>query len=180
MGWRAERVGRRGLVVLGVAGLVGVVLAVHGYGQGALPGAGTTGLVGPSRSPASSATPAGHRTRPASGASGGAARSGGQKLGPTLASTPYAAYAFEIYPATPSAQARLAMTGFRVQVTAHGATITVRVSEAGSPGAQTSTYAAGDRVYFVETSLGDDSGDADYNLGDDGLVVTDATGRIVE
>jgi hypothetical protein len=32
----------------------------------------------------------------------------------------------------------------------------------------------------IEASLGDDSGGSDYNLGDDGLVVTDATGRVVQ
>jgi hypothetical protein len=35
-------------------------------------------------------------------------------------------------------------------------------------------------VYVVESSPGDDSGSSDYNLGDDGLVVTDAQGRIVQ
>jgi hypothetical protein len=35
------------------------------------------------------------------------------------------------------------------------------------------------RVYVVEASLGDDSGNSDYSLGDDGLVVTDAQGRII-
>jgi hypothetical protein len=33
-------------------------------------------------------------------------------------------------------------------------------------------------VYVVEVSLGDDSGGTDYNLGDDGLVVTNAQGRL--
>jgi hypothetical protein len=32
---------------------------------------------------------------------------------------------------------------------------------------------------FVVASLGDDSGNSDYSLGDDGLVVTDAQGRII-
>jgi hypothetical protein len=40
-------------------------------------------------------------------------------------------------------------------------------------------YPHGARVYVVEASFGDDSGNSDYNLGDDGLVVTDAQGRIV-
>jgi hypothetical protein len=31
----------------------------------------------------------------------------------------------------------------------------------------------------IEASLGDDSGTGDYNLGDDGIVVTDAHGRII-
>jgi hypothetical protein len=40
-------------------------------------------------------------------------------------------------------------------------------------------YPGGVRVYVVEASMGDDSGNLDYNLGDDGLVVTDAGGRII-
>ncbi len=40
-------------------------------------------------------------------------------------------------------------------------------------------YAGGAKVYVLETSLGDDSGYEDYNLGDDGLVVTTAQGQIV-
>jgi hypothetical protein len=35
-------------------------------------------------------------------------------------------------------------------------------------------------VYVVEASLGDDSGNTDYNLGDDALVVTDAKGGIIQ
>jgi hypothetical protein len=34
-------------------------------------------------------------------------------------------------------------------------------------------------VYVIEASLGDDSGSTDYSLGDDGLVVTDASGGII-
>jgi hypothetical protein len=41
-------------------------------------------------------------------------------------------------------------------------------------------YPLGARVYVVEASLGDDSGNSDYNLGDDGIIVTDAHGRIVQ
>jgi hypothetical protein len=40
-------------------------------------------------------------------------------------------------------------------------------------------YPLGEHVYVVEATMGDDSGNSDYNLGDDGLVVTDAQGRIV-
>ena len=35
-------------------------------------------------------------------------------------------------------------------------------------------------MYVVEASLGDDANNSDYNLGDDGLVVTDSSGRIVQ
>jgi hypothetical protein len=41
-------------------------------------------------------------------------------------------------------------------------------------------YSGGVRVYVVEASLGDDSGNLDYSLGDDGVVVTDTQGRIVQ
>ncbi|MGD0321783.1 MAG: hypothetical protein ABSC00_09325 [Acidimicrobiales bacterium] len=55
------------------------------------------------------------------------------------------------------------------------------VSAAGSTqGAQTSTYPVTDHVYFIEASFGDDSGNSEYNYGDDGVVVTDASGRIVQ
>ncbi len=49
----------------------------------------------------------------------------------------------------------------------------------GQPAAAPHLYVGGARVYVVEASLGDDSGNADYNLGDDGLVVTNAQGRIM-
>jgi hypothetical protein len=35
-------------------------------------------------------------------------------------------------------------------------------------------------VYVIEASMGDDSGNSDYSLGDDGLAVTDSQGRIVQ
>jgi hypothetical protein len=162
--------------VLGVAGMIGIVLAIHGYGRGAVPGTAGTGTLRPS---APVTTASGDRARPTSQA-GGAPKARPQKLGPLLSSTPYAPYAFEIYPTSPSGQAQLAMTGFKVQITRGQSTITVRVSTTGSPGGQSSTYAASDRVYFIETSLGDDSGDVDYNVGDDGLVITNSAGRIVE
>jgi len=41
-------------------------------------------------------------------------------------------------------------------------------------------YQGGARVYIVESSLGDDSGNTDYSLGDDGLVVTSPDGRILQ
>ena len=49
----------------------------------------------------------------------------------------------------------------------------------GQPASPPHLYAGGTRVYVLEAALGDDSGSADYNLGDDGLVVTDAQQRVV-
>jgi hypothetical protein len=89
--------------------------------------------------------------------------------------------AYELYPAGPSATARQALAGFDVTTTRQGSTVvvTVDVLGAGQP-PQRRVYPASDRVYFLEANFGDDSGNAEYNLGDDGLIVTDATGRIVE
>jgi hypothetical protein len=50
----------------------------------------------------------------------------------------------------------------------------------GSQPPVTKSYPASDHIYFVEANLGDDSGNSDYNLGDDGVVVTDASGHLVQ
>jgi len=42
------------------------------------------------------------------------------------------------------------------------------------------TYPAADHIYFVEENFGDDSGNSEYNFGDDGLLVTDASGHVVQ
>jgi hypothetical protein len=178
----AERVGRRGALVLGVAGVIGVALAVHGYGRGVVPAGSVVtptthaAAAAPTTTTTSGATATRSTTPPSSTTTSAPA----QKLGPLLSSTQYAPYAFEIYPATPSSQARLAETGFHISVTSGPTKITVHVTVSGSSAAQNSSYALGDRVYFVETTFGDDSGDSDYNLGDDGILVTDPNGRIVQ
>jgi hypothetical protein len=65
-----------------------------------------------------------------------------------------------------------------VKVTRQGSGIEVNAGAAGQPTGAPHFYAQGAVVYVVEASLGDDSSNTDYSLGDDGLVVTDAQGRI--
>lgn len=199
-----ERVGPRGLALLGAAGVLGLVLAVHGYGNGAVVAGGTlgTGSVVTGSAGGGTATSSPTTTKPSSG--GGSTSGGGttttdpssgstttttkpssggtkQKLGPPLASAQYANYAYQVYPGPLSSQAKTATTGFTVKVTPSSGTIHVSVSAVGTSSApQTSSYPTGDKVYFVETTLGDDSSDTDYNFGDDGVVVTNAKGRIVK
>lgn len=187
MRFGTERVGVRGLAVLSAAGAVGVVLAVHGYGHRSL----VAGTELPVSAPAKvttaqqprtkSTTPAGTSSTQPSGTTSTTTGSN-QKLEPLLSPTQYASYAYQLYPGQESNQARLATAGFDVKVTPSSAgTIAVSVSGAGTnQGAQTSSYPASDHVYFIEASFGDDSGNSEYNGGDDGLVVTDATGRIVQ
>ncbi len=207
--WRLgpEQVGPRGLSLLAVVGLVGVVLAVHGYGHGALIAAGPGGVGAPTPAAGShSSSTTGSHARSATGsharsAAGSHARAGAkshsgsassaakstsakaasQKLGPLLSSTQYAPYSYQVYPGPESSRARLATAGFTIQVTPHSGALDLSVSASGSgQGAQTSTLPAGDRVYFIEATFGDDSGSADYNFGDDGVVVTNPHGYVVQ
>lgn len=194
-----QTLGTRGALILGAAGLLGVVLAIHGYGHGTAAASGTGGIINaagqptasksttprsPSTTtsrPSSTSTTTSHPSSTSTTKASSSSASSGQKLGPSLSSTQYAAYAYQVYPAPVSSQASLATTGFDVHVTPSGNSIVVHVAVAGSSQAvNTATYPAGDHVYFVETSFGDDSGNTDYSFGDDGVLVTNANGRIVK
>lgn len=172
---RYRSVGPWGLTLLVVASVVGVLLASHGWTH-----RGTNGGVGSlgGQSGAAHTTPATSSTS-APPRAGPTANSGGGAPGPLLTSQPFAQYSFVIWPGTPSVSAKAALAGLSVNVhqQASGLSVTAAVNgqQAGSP----HFYPKGVRVYVVEASMGDDSGNSDYNLGDDGIVVTDAQGRIV-
>jgi len=187
-----EPVGRWGVALLAVTGIVGVLLAWHGWtGRSAAVApslAGKTATGGPAHStpgataspahaPASSA-PAPASSPPASPATS-PAPAASAKAGPLLSSEPYASVTYQVWPGPPSAAATQALTGLKIAVHRHGTGLLVTAGVIGQPPAAPHLYAGGARVYIVEASLGDDSGNSDYSLGDDGLVVTNAQGRIV-
>jgi len=188
---RAGVVGPRGLTLLAVTAIAGLVLAIHGWAQhsaggplGSLSGSSTparrpagtapSGSVpaasAPSYGPSASTPTAGPPVRPRTPAS---------SPGPPLTSQPFATYAFVIWPGTPTSAAQAALTGLSVRVRQEGTGLSVTASVNGQPAGTAHFYPGGEHVYVVEASMGDDSGSSDYNLGDDGLVVTDAQGRIV-
>lgn len=170
-------VGVRGLAVLAATGVVGLILGMHGWSArhvGLV--AGTGGGLGARNATAPPHRPA--RQHPSAGPVTTPSPSGGG-TGPLLSSEPYASYAYQVWPGNPGAAARQAMTGLTISVTPRGGGITVKAGANGQP-QDTHTYPRGAKVYVVETALGDESGNSDYNLGDDGLVVTDAQGRIVQ
>jgi len=187
MGIAGKVVGPRGLALLAVTAVAGIVLGVHGWSArhtglapGSLagrtqPAAGATSTP-PARTPparasssaAPSATPSASATSPASHA------------GPLLRSQSYAPYSYLVWPGTPSSAAHTALTGLAVSVHRRGSGISVSAGVNGQPAGAARFYPLGVRVYVVEATVGDDSGNSDYNLGDDGLVVTDAHGRIVQ
>jgi hypothetical protein len=70
------------------------------------------------------------------------------------------------------------MTGLAISVHHSGGGISVTAGVTGQH-ASSAFYPSGAKVYVIEASLGDDANDTDYSLGDDGLVVTDSSGRIV-
>lgn len=189
-GSSVARVSQRGIALLAVTGLVGLALAVHGWSarQSALPGpiAGH-GHAGPGDS---------ESARPAASNTGGvgkhAVRSvvgptrapsarppAATKVGPALASQSYARYAFEVWPGPLSSSAKAAMTGLAISVSRTRGGIRVTAGVVGQT-SQAQVYSGGAKVYVVEASLGDDSGNTDYNLGDDALIVTNAVGQILQ
>jgi hypothetical protein len=126
----------------------------------------TTGPAGHNRSAGPAATPGTSGTSPSPSA------------GPLLSSQSYAQYSFRVWPGTPGTAAQAALTGLSVKVRRQGSGISVTAGVIGQPANAPTFYPHGALVYVVEASLGDDSGNSDYSLGDDGLVVTDALGRI--
>jgi hypothetical protein len=96
-----------------------------------------------------------------------------------LSSQPYASYAFQVWPGPVSAAAKAARTGLMISVRRQGSGIVVTAGVAGQPAPPPRFYPAGTKVYVIEATMGDDSGNSDFNLGDDGLAVTDAQGRIL-
>lgn len=181
---RAERVGTVGLAVLLVTAALAGVLAIHGYGNRglALPSVAAAASPGRSQPPRTTTTTTkGAAANSTSGSTSTSTTSPPTKLGPALSSTQYASYAYRIYPGPVSAATQQAMAGYSISTKVSGANVVVAVSAAGSSQAPSRrTYSATDKVYFIEASLGDDSGSTELNPGDDGLIVTNPQGRIVE
>ena len=181
MGLNGRTVGPRAAGLLAVTAVAGVVLALHGWSgrhSGLAPGGLAT-----SGGPSAGASPSAP-TGPASSARAAPApspsrASSSARPGPQLSSEPYASYSYLVWPGTPSAAAQAALAGLSVLVHRDGAGISVTAGVIGQPPAAPRFYPRGARVYVVEAALGDDSGSSDYNLGDDGLVVTDTQQRIL-
>jgi hypothetical protein len=188
-----DQVGRWGLALLAVTGLAGLVLALHGWsGRGTSVAPSLTGGAGNVAGSASSSappattrspSPAPARATPQSAPAAPASASPGSqsgKAGPLLSSEPFASAAYQIWPGPQSSVAKQALTGLTVSVRERRGSLSVTAGVKGQGPGQTQLYAGGVRVYIVEVSFGDDSGGADYSLGDDGLVVTNAKGRIIQ
>ena len=158
-------VGPRGVTLLLVTAFAGIALGAHGWLDRKSGVAHVALGSGPS-----AAAPGG----------GSPGHSHAARVGPTLRSQSYAPYAFLVWPGPQSAAAKAAMTGLSIAVDRTGSGISVRAGVISQRQAPARSYVGGARVYVVEASMGDEAGNSDYNLGDDGVVVTDAHGRIVQ
>jgi hypothetical protein len=177
-----EPVGRWGIALLAITAITGTGLAVHGWSSrsgGATPGL-ASGSQPAATAPAASSQPAASSPPAASPPAASPSASPAASAGPLLSSEPYARAAFQIWPGTPGTAAKAAMTGLSVSVHKRGSGLSVTAGVNGQQAGAPHTYPGGAKVYVVEASMGDDSGSSDYNLGDDGLVVTDSKGRIVQ
>ncbi|MGI9007840.1 MAG: hypothetical protein ACR2FU_16850 [Streptosporangiaceae bacterium] len=191
-----DTVGLRGLALLGVAALAGIGLGLHGWSgrhsgvgpalAGSSPASASASASPPRPSPTVSApTPAASSSQaasqgPAASRPPASSPAPAGSAGPKLSSQSYASYAFQVWPGPVSQAGRSAETGLVVKVIKRGSAIEVAAGVAGQKTPAPRLYPAGVKVYVIEASLGDDSGNSDFNLGDDGLVVTDAQGRIVQ
>ena len=191
------QVGPRGLAILVLAGIAGILLAILGWSQRGtgLVGTSVGGLGGPApartSAPAHTSAPApatapastpATATEPSSQASStrpAVQPSAKASVGPWLGSEPYASYAYLVWPGTLSATSQQAMSGLTISVTRKAGGISVVAGVTGQQLPPAQFYPGGAKVYVIESALGDDSGQLDYNLGDDGLVVTNGQGQIV-
>ena len=170
-----EPVGPKGLVLLGVTAAAGVALAAHGWSgraAGLAPGS-LAASSGPAR--AMAPAPARHRsgtlspspsgaTASASASPGAAASpraSSSATPGPLLSSQSFASYAFQVWPGSRSAAASSALTGLSISVHRTGSGLSVVAGVAGQPSPAAHFYPGGARVYVIEASMGDDSGNSD-------------------
>jgi hypothetical protein len=153
-------VGPRGLTVLSIAGVAGLLFAVVGWKQ-----AGTdTAAAAPAPAGASSTSAA---TVPASAAAA---------AGPLLSSMPYAPFAYLVWPGPVSANGKLAMSRWKLTVTRQAGGITVQAAEDGQAMASVSHfYPGGAKVYILDSDLGANA----PGTTNEGLEVTNTRGQVL-
>ncbi len=176
-----DTIGPRGIAVLAVSAVVGVLLGLHGWSgrHNGLPS--TLASSGPRPSaPARVSRPARSPATTSPATPSPATPSPAPSPGPKLSSQSYASYSYQVWPGPLSTAAKAAATGLVIAVHRHGSGIMVTAGVAGQPAPTPRFYPAGAKVFVVEAALGDDSGNSDYNLGDDGLVVTNSQERILQ
>lgn len=155
--------GPRGLTVLSITGIAGLLFGVVGWKQAGVDTAAATSSGVGTSSPSATAT----ATVPASAAAG---------AGPLLSSMPYAPFAYLVWPGPVSADGKLAMSRWKLTVTRQTGGITVQAAEDGHSMASVSHfYPGGAKVYILDSDLG---ANAPGNTNE-GLEVTNTQGQVL-
>ena len=159
--------GPRGLTVLSIAGIAGLLFGVVGWKQRGIDTVTAPPVAATSSSAAASSPSATAAAVPASAAAA---------AGPLLSSMPYASFAYLVWPGPVSADGKLAMSRWKLTVTRQAGGITVQAAEDGQSMASVSRfYPGGAKVYILDSDLG---ADAAGNTNE-GLEVTNTQGRVL-
>ena len=155
--------GPRGLTVLSIAGIAGLLFGVVGWKQ-----RGLDAVTAPPV-PAVTSSPSATATGPASAGAGTGA-------GPLLSSMPYAPFAYLVWPGPVSANGKLAMSRWKLTITRQAGGITVQAAEDGQAMASVSHfYPGGAKVYILDSDLNADAPGAT----NEGLEVTNTLGQVL-
>ena len=160
--------GPRGLTVLSIAGIAGLLFGVVGWKQRGIDTV-TAPPVAATSSPAAASPPSATATAAVPASAAAAA-------GPLLSSMPYASFAYLVWPGPVSADGKLAMSRWTLTVTRQAGGITVQAAEDGQSMASVSGfYPGGAKVYILDSDLG---ADAAGNTNE-GLEVTNTQGQVL-
>ena len=160
--------GPRGLTVLSIAGIAGLLFGVVGWKQRGIDTV-TAPPVAATSSPAAASSPS-------ATAAAAVPASAAAAAGPLLSSMPYASFAYLVWPGPVSADGKLAMSRWKLTVTRQAGGITVQAAEDGQSMASVSRfYPGGAKVYILDSDLG---ADAAGNTNE-GLEVTNTQGQVL-
>lgn len=158
--------GPRGLTVLSIAGIAGLLFGVVGWKQRGID------LVAAPSAPASSSPEPAAASSPSATAPVPAATG----AGPLLSSMPYASFAYQVWPGPVSADGKLAMSRWKLTVTRQPGGIAVQAAEDGQSMASVSHfYPGGAKVYILDSDLSAN----DPGTTNEGLEVTNAQGQVL-
>jgi hypothetical protein len=164
-------VGPRGISVLAIAGIAGVLFGVSGWNQSRADVVSAPPVTA-SSPPAATAGSSPAASSPPPAATGPAAA----VAGPQLSSMPYASFAYEVWPGPVSADGKIALSRWTLTVTRQAGGITVKAAHDGE--AMTSVshfYPGGAKVYILDSELSNNTS----GNSDEGLEVTNAQGQVL-
>lgn len=102
--------------------------------------------------------------------------------GELFATSKYFSKAYEVYPNPDPQNGARVLSGFSVQIDdlGNGLSRVTLVAKQSNYKTQSVVLSVGQKLYFYERSLGDDSNDQDLNYGDDMGIAVDANGYIMQ